>query len=241
MGFDDAAIHSPYILWQWMNGCVTKEGITYDLEQFKKAGINHVQQFLVGGIEADVTDPEITILGDKWMDLMRFALDECRRLGITFGTHNCPGWSASGAPGILPEDSMQKLVWTKTVVSSEESLTKVIPSFEPDPKWNFYKDICLIAVPSGSEIVAKDAILILTDSLTAQHNLTQQLPVGEWLVFRFGHTITGHVNLTTPASGQGLEVDKMSKEALEKFWALYPAKLLEMAGDQFNDRSSFGV
>lgn len=228
--FKNAKDYPPYTLWQWMNGCVTKEGITYDLEAFKKAGINDVQQFLVGGSEADITDPEITVLGDKWMELMRFALDECKRLGMTFGTHNCPGWSSSGAPGILPEDSMQKLVWTKTVVRSEESLTKLIPPFEVDPKWNFYRDICLIAVPNGNETVAKESVLILTDHLTTQNNLKQKLPAGEWLLFRFGHTTTGKINGTAPVSGQGLEVDKMSKEALEKFWALYPAKLLEMAG-----------
>lgn len=230
-GFKKTKDYSPYTLWQWMNGCVTKQGITYDLESFKKAGINDVQQFLVGGSEADITDPEITVLGDKWMELMRFALDECKRLGMTFGTHNCPGWSASGAPGIKPEDSMQKLVWTKTVVSSEESLTKVIPPFVPDKKWNFYKDVCLIAILNGSQTVAKEAVLTLKDDLTPQHNLKQVLPPGEWLLLRFGHTTTGKINGTAPASGQGLEVDKMSKEALEKFWALYPAKLVEMAGD----------
>ena len=229
--FQNGKDHPPYTLWQWVNGCVTKEGITYDLEAFRKAGINDVQQFLIGGSEADITDPEVTVLGEKWMELMRFALDECKRLRMTFGTHNCPGWSASGAPGILPEDSMQKLVWTKTIVRSEDSLTKMIPSFEPDPRWNFYRDICLMAVPSGSETVAKEAVLILTDNLTAQHNLKQQLPAGEWLLLRFGHTTTGHMNGTAPVSGQGLEVDKMSKEALEKFWALYPAKLLELAGE----------
>ena len=229
--FENAKDHPPYILWQWMNGCVTKEGITYDLQGFKKAGINDVQQFLVGGSEADITDPEVTVLGEKWMELMRFALDECKRLAMSFGTHNCPGWSASGAPGMLPEDSMQKLVWTKTVIRSEDSLTNIIPPFECDPKWKFYRDICLIAVPSGIETVAKEAVLILTEHLTAEHKLKQQLPAGEWLLLRFGHTITGHINLTAPLSGQGLEVDKMSKEALEKFWALYPTKLLEMAGD----------
>ena len=72
--FQNGKDHPPYTLWQWMNGCVTKEGITYDLEAFKKAGINDVQQFLVGGSEADITDPEITVLGEKWMELMRFAL-----------------------------------------------------------------------------------------------------------------------------------------------------------------------
>ncbi|MFT3823955.1 MAG: glycosyl hydrolase [Chitinophagaceae bacterium] len=229
-GFGNATNCPPYMLWQWMNGCVTKEGITYDLEAFKKAGINDVQQFLIGGTEADINDPEITVLGDKWMELMRFALDECNRLGMTFGTHNCPGWSASGAPGLLPEDSMQKLVWTKKLVRSEDSLTTVIPPFEPDSRWNFYKDICLVAVPAGSDTVAKESVLVLTDYFTAQHHLRQPLPAGEWLLFRFGHTTTGHMNETGPVSGQGLEVDKMSKEALEKFWALYPGKLVEMAG-----------
>ena len=91
---------APYTLWQWVNGCVTKEGITYDLEAYKKVGIKNVQQFLIGGSEADITDPDILVLGDKWNDLVRFSLAECKRLGMDFGTHNCPGWSSSGAPGL---------------------------------------------------------------------------------------------------------------------------------------------
>ena len=211
VAFENATGYSPYTLWQWVNGCVTKEGITYDLEAFKKAGIKDVQQFLIGNTQADIIDPEITVLSDKWIELMRFALDECRRLGMTFGTHNSPGWSASAAPGLLPEDSMQKIVWTKTVLQSDESLTKTIPQFEVDARWNFYKDICLIAVPSGNETVLKETIMIFTDNLTAENKLKQLLPKGEWLILRFGHTATGHMNDTAPASGKGLEVDKMSK------------------------------
>jgi len=229
--FAKGANSTPYILWQWMNGCVTKEGITYDLEAFKKAGINDVQQFLVGGSEADITDPEVTVLGDKWMGLMRFALDECKRLGMTFGTHICPGWSASGAPGLLPEDSMQKIVWTKTILHSDESITKTIPKFEADAQWNFYKDICVVAIPTGNEIISKETVLVFTDALTPENKLKQQLPKGEWHMLRFGHTTIGKINGTAPVSGQGLEVDKMSKEALEKFWNLYPAKLINMAGN----------
>ena len=104
----------------------------------------------------------VTVLSPKWMQLMRFALYECKRLGMTFGTHNCPGWSASGAPGILPEDSMQKLVWTKTVVRSENSLSMTIPPFEPDVKWNFYRDICLIAFPKQYRNSTKRICFIIT-------------------------------------------------------------------------------
>lgn len=39
----------PLMIWQWMDGMVTREGITADLEAYKAAGIGGVQQFLVGG------------------------------------------------------------------------------------------------------------------------------------------------------------------------------------------------
>ncbi|MFV0471133.1 MAG: hypothetical protein ACK5L7_03730 [Paludibacteraceae bacterium] len=64
-----------------MNGCLTKTGITYDLETLKK----------VGG-------SSVLILQNKWNGLMRFSLDECNRLEMDFGTHNTPGWSSSRTP-----------------------------------------------------------------------------------------------------------------------------------------------
>lgn len=229
--FSIAKGSTPYVLWQWMNGCVTKEGITYDLEAFKRVGIKNVQQFLVGGSEADITDPEITVLGDKWMNLMRFSLDECKRLGMDFGTHNCPGWSSSGAPGLKVEESMQKLVWEKTSLPGSNSTTTPVIKAKIDTVWNYYKDICLIAIPRNETILTKDKIIVITDGLDKSDKLKRALPQGEWDVLRFGHTAIGKMNLTAPVSGQGLEVDKLSRKALDSFWKLYPAKLLAMAGD----------
>ncbi|MDA3817626.1 MAG: glycosyl hydrolase, partial [Prolixibacteraceae bacterium] len=220
--FSTANGSSPYVLWQWMNGCVTKEGISYDLEAFKRVGIKNVQQFLVGGSEADINDPDITVLGDKWMGLMRFSLDECQRLGMDFGTHNCPGWSASGAPGLKVEESMQKLIWEKTSLSGSTSTTTPIAKAKVDTLWNYYKDICLIAIPKNEAVLTKDKIIVITDVLDKSGQLKNALPQGEWDVLRFGHTTNGKKNLTAPVSGQGLEVDKLSRKALNSFWSLYP-------------------
>ncbi len=41
--------HKLLIIWQWMDGLVTKEGITCDLEAFKEAGLAGVQNFQIGG------------------------------------------------------------------------------------------------------------------------------------------------------------------------------------------------
>lgn len=229
--FKNANGPTPYILWPWMNGCVTKEGITSDLEAFKSVGIKNVQQFLVGGKVSDINDPTVTILGDKWNDLMKFSMEECQRLGMDFGTHNCPGWTSSGAPGIEVEDSMQKLIWSKTIVTGEKSKGIIIPKAQTDARWNYYEDICLIAIPKNKEIHKKVNIIIITDGIDSANKLKKALPSGEWEVLRFGHTTTGQMNLTAPVSGQGLEVDKMSRKALDKFWALFPAKLIDMAGN----------
>lgn len=42
----------PLMIWQWMDGIVTAEGITTDLEAYRSAGIGGVQQFMVGGAHA---------------------------------------------------------------------------------------------------------------------------------------------------------------------------------------------
>jgi len=230
--FEKANGPAPYILWQWMNGCVTKEGITSDLEAFKKVGIGGVQQFLVGGSEADINDPDVTILGDKWNDLMKFSLNECERLGLNFGTHNCPGWSSSGAPGLKAEDSMQKLIWAGSAVSGKVSKGTIINRGTVETQWNYYKDICLIAVPKDGKKLKRNNIIVILDGLDDQGRLKKSLPEGQWQVLRFGHTTIGKINLTAPLSGQGLEVDKMSRGALDKFWALYPQKVIEIAGKQ---------
>jgi len=229
--FTNANGPTPYILWQWMNGCVTKEGITSDLEAFNKAGIKHVQQFLVGGSEADISDPNVTVLGEQWNDLMKFALEECHRLGMDFGTHNSPGWSSSGAPGLKVEDSMQKLIWAKTLVSGKTTKGTAIAKAAIEAKWNYYKDICLIAIPKDATILAKENIIVITDGLDNADRLKKSLPEGQWEIVRFGHTTTGAMNMTAPVSGQGLEVDKMNRNALDKFWDLYPQKIIDLAGN----------
>ncbi|MDE6646410.1 MAG: DNA-binding protein, partial [Prevotella sp.] len=74
------------IIWQWMDGLVTKEAITKDLEAFKAAGLSGVQNFQIGGDQQSlVGDPTCAIGSDKWKSMMRGAMEECDRLGLSFG------------------------------------------------------------------------------------------------------------------------------------------------------------
>ena len=232
----------PIMIWQWMDGVVSAEGITADLEAYRRAGIGGVQQFLVGGpMQVEMRDTANAIGTGNWRRLMRHAMSECRRLGLTFGTHNCPGWSSSGHPGVEPEHSMQRLVWTDTIVSTRKRGTMALGRPATDPRYGYYRDIAVLAMPADSafalgsvadvsEAMAPDGTL----DIKAMRRLAGAgLTAGRSIrLMRFGHTTNGKTNAATaPYGGVGLECDKMSREAVSRYWDIYPRQLLDIAGD----------
>jgi len=115
--------------WEWMNGNISKEGITKDLEYMKAAGIESAFIFDTWiGVERGPVD----YASPQWVEMVRFACQEARRLGIMLGLHNAPGYTATGGPWIRPEESMKQLTWS---VSSRRN-----PPV-PVHKMGFYRDI----------------------------------------------------------------------------------------------------
>ena len=222
------SIAKPLTIWHWMNGVISREGITADLEAFKAAGLAGVQHFLVGGSEALIDDPSNMVLNSKWQDLFKFAVDECARLGLEFGTHNSPGWSSTGYKTVRPNQSMQKIVFSETKVQGPQTFKNEI--LKPQAVLNYYEDIAIYAV-KGGEAVRLNEIIELSAYLSG-NTLNWQVPEGNWTIVRLGHTTTGKVNGTAPLSGQGLEVDKLQPRPLNKFWEAYPKALIGIAGNQ---------
>ena len=55
----------------------------------------------------------------------------------------------------------------------------------------------------------------MTARMDAHGRLAWDVPPGNWIILRFGHTTTGKDNHPAPESGRGLECDKLSKAAAE--------------------------
>jgi len=133
----------PQAFWFWMNGNVTKEGITLDLEAMKQVGIGGLINFDVG---TGIPKGPIKYLSEEWLQLKKHAINECDRLGLEFIMHNCPGWSASGGPWITPELAMQEITWSETYVKGGSQIQ--INLAKPANRLNYYRDIAVIAFPS---------------------------------------------------------------------------------------------
>ncbi|MCC6444876.1 MAG: hypothetical protein IT210_15640 [Armatimonadetes bacterium] len=78
--------------------------------------------------------------------------------------------------------------------------------------------------------VPRSGIVNLTGRMTGEGNLAWDVPAGEWVILRIGHTPTGAVNAPSPESGRGLECDKLSREALRAHWNGMMAAVLRDLG-----------
>lgn len=128
--------------WHWINGNVSKDGITKDLQAMRDQGIPRATILAVGmGSEGPVNP----LLSDMWLDHWRFAAVEASRIGIKLCTHIGPGWSATGGPWITPENSMKRVVWSHRIVTGGSALALDLPPLPATRNWS--KDIAVLAWP----------------------------------------------------------------------------------------------
>ena len=243
--------------WHWISGNVSKSGITKDLEAMKQVGIQQAQLF---NVYLGFPQGPVKYLSDEWLDLFEYSAQEAKRLGLELAFHNSAGWSSSGGPWVTPEHAMQTVVSTEIVVSGNQTFKDKLP--QPKTKFNYYKDIAVLAFPkpkqaikidgldykmlserirnhllpdkkviSAEAIIQKEAIVNLTSKLSEDGVLEWNVPKGDWVVLRLGHTPIGTTNRPAPPEAKGLEVDKMSKKAVDAYWEAGVQPIINKLGD----------
>ncbi len=70
----------------------------------------------------------------------------------------------------------------------------------------------------------------LTARMDAGGRLEWEVPAGEWMILRLGHTPTGMVNKPAPPEGTGLECDKLNRAAVNQFFDGLMGRLIKDAG-----------
>lgn len=149
----------PRVWWHWMDGNVDLDGIRRDLEWMHQVGVRGVQVFDGGlGLPSIVDEPLIPG-SERWRKAIRVASETARGLGIEFTVATSAGWSASGAPWVVPEDAMRKIVWSHGVFTAHSdgyrlpALPEVTGEFQDSTRWGeqgepgHARDICVLAIP----------------------------------------------------------------------------------------------
>jgi hypothetical protein len=133
--------------WWWLNGNVTKESITDDLEGMKAKGFGGAVIFDANGASQEGNAPVPhgpTFFTPAWRELYKHTLREANRLGLEISLNIQSGWNLGG-PMVKPEDAAKKYVWSETNIHGGGRIEQPLPL--PKARENFYWDSFVVAYP----------------------------------------------------------------------------------------------
>ena len=150
----------PWVYWMWMDGNLSREGITADLEAMRKAGIGGV---IICEVNVGVPRGPVEFMSPEWRRLFKHVVLEAERLGLEITLNAGPGWTGSGGPWVKPEQSMQHIVASATETAGAARFDGLLPLPKRRPaffgdgglppeqekaKNDFYRDVAVLAFPT---------------------------------------------------------------------------------------------
>ena len=133
----------PGAWWWWVNGNVSREGITRDLSEMARQGIRSVDVFDVGGpVLGTVPVGQAGMMSAEWRRLFQHALREADRLGIEVRITAAAGWGMGG-PWIDEAHASKTLRWTEVQVEGPRELD--IPLPRACGAGDYYSDAAVVA------------------------------------------------------------------------------------------------
>ena len=150
----------PWVYWMWMDGNLTREGITADLEAMRAAGLGGV---VICEVNVGVPRGPVEFMSPAWRGLFKHVVRETERLGLEVTLNAGPGWTGSGGPWVTPEMSMQHIVAAAVEAAGPSLFDAVLPRPARRPAFfgegglppelkktmdGFYRDVAVLAFPT---------------------------------------------------------------------------------------------
>lgn len=99
--------------------------------------------------------------------------------------------------------------------------TDRIDQFEDKAGFIPWKEDNRTFTPPSADAIPTADIVDLTARMNADGSLDWQVPAGNWMVLRFGYSLTGRQNHPASPEATGLEVDKLDADAVRKYINTY--------------------
>jgi hypothetical protein len=131
--------------WWWLNGNVTKEAITKDLEWMKQIGMGGGLVFDAGGATQGGHAPVPAgplFASPEWRALFVHTLHEADRLGLEIGLNLTSGWNLGG-PLVTPDKAAKVVAWSEETVTGPSNF--IVRLSVPKTRLDFYRDTFVLA------------------------------------------------------------------------------------------------
>ena len=100
--------------------------------------------------------------------------------------------------------------------------TDRIDQFEDKAGFTPWKEDTKTFMPQNADAIPTEGVIDLTAKMKADGSLDWTPPgQGDWMIIRFGYSLTGRQNHPASPEATGLEVDKLDKDAVRKYINTY--------------------
>ncbi len=236
----------PHTRWAWPGSAVTRDGISWQLQQMRDQG--H------GGAEIQIpwvmyAQGNIPYLSDQWLEMVRHAISKAAELDMEIALTFGPGWAFGGF--FVPPAERSKVLthgWVDRTGPADLDLD--VPGYTlKDPaalaKLRILDGTFRSDAPDEKQIVAVVAGRLEGDRLDGEslvdltaklegNRLRWQLPEGHWRLMAFRLKYTGQRCATTENFDQPQwVVDHMSKRALRNYCDYLGETFYRAFGEEF--------
>ena len=219
----------PHTRWWWFGSAVTREGITWELEQMASHGITGVEQISMGPV---YEKGNIRYLSDEYLDMAKHTVYTAKRLGMQVSFNfGGPGWIIGG-DWVPKEDRMKDMVPTSMEVQGPSSFAGPLPKQLTQTKrsWEIHipeldgseRLLAVVAARYSDGGLEPNSVVVLTDKVR-ERQLQWKVPEGRWRVMAFWLKYHDH----------GDAVDHMSKPAMQRYCDYIGGKFLQAFGEEF--------
>ena len=254
----------PWTRWWWEGSAVNKKDLTWNLEQYQKAGLGGVEVtpiYQVYGHESE----SINFLSPQWMDVFKHTLTEAKRLGLGVDLANATGWPFGG-PWVKDEDASKTVYYKTYSLNGGESLNDLIQYKQealvrtannkpanidnikqPVSANKNLQDLALdqVVYPGLLPLQAlmaydeKGTAVDLTAKVNKEGKLNWTAPQGKWTLYALFVGLHGKMVERAAPGGEGYAIDhfsaKAAKDYFQKFDDAFKGQNLSGLRAFFND------
>jgi hypothetical protein len=253
----------PWARWWWEGSAVNKKDLTWNMNSYHDAGLGGMEITPIYGVKGHESE-FIQYLSPQWVDMLKYTLQEAKRLNMGIDLANATGWPFGG-PWVTDQDASKELFWKNYEVKGGDKLNEAVvfvqqPLVRSDGQAPKITDL---VEPIGSnknlQLMALDQVrfekripltvlmaydgkgqsLNLTDKVDADGKLSWTAPAGDWKLYALFQGWHGKMVERAAPGGEGYAIDHFSKPALvhylDKFDQAFKGQDVGSIRAYFND------
>jgi len=235
-----ARTYKPHTRWWWPGNVLTKGDITWQLEQMAAQGM--------GGVEICSTwkmyeKGNVEYLTPEFLELLKHAVAEGKRLDLDVAITFSPGWTFGGA-WVPKADQSKVLCMGGKALAGGQHFSGALPEYVAQsgvPKKArraSAEPAKLVAVVAGritgENQLDPDSLTVLTPQVKpGSSNLEWDMPPGQWRLMAFWLKFTGQENQAQSFQPPPMVLDHLSKGAVQRYCDHLGGAFAQAFGDQF--------